>query len=117
MDEYTKKIVYYLKNKKYNGKLEEYDFKFSLKSKVCGDWNDIYIKLDSNGLISSMSYENSGCSLNLVSLEIFCDYLIGKKMDKINRLDLNIIEKELNFPVEKSHCISLILDCLKQKFV
>ncbi|MCA9495996.1 MAG: iron-sulfur cluster assembly scaffold protein [Nanoarchaeota archaeon] len=117
MDEYTKKIVSYLKNPKYKGKLDKYDFKFSMKSKVCGDWNDIYFKLDSKiHLIEAISYENSGCSLNLVSLEIFCDYLIGKKIEEISNLNITMIREKLDFPMEKSHCIDLVLDCLKQHF-
>lgn len=115
MDEYTKKVMYFLENQKFNRKLKDYTKLVTFKSLHCGDFVDIYIKIDENSLeILDLGYFAQSCALNLASLEIFCDYLIGKNFDEISNLSEEMLKKELDFPEHKQHCVSLTLDCFKK---
>lgn len=112
MDQYTAKIIKYINNQKYIGKLEDYTKILTLKSSSCGDYNDIYIKVENN-IIKNISYENSGCALNIATLEIICEYLINKNINELNLLTKNKISEILDYPEHKNHCVELTLDTLK----
>lgn len=111
---YSEKLSYYLNNKKFNFKLEEYTHKLESKSKICGDSNIIYLNINSENVIENISYEYSSCSLNIMSLEILCEFLLNKNVLKIKEIDVNFFEKQFDFPLRKTHCIDLIINTLKQ---
>lgn len=113
MDDYTAKLIKYINNPKFKGKLENSTHVLNLKSSFCGDWNDIHLEIK-DGIIEKISYENSGCSLNIASLEIICSFLLNKSIDYINNLEESIVSNELNFPKHKSHCVKLSFDTLKK---
>ncbi len=111
-DEYTKKIIHYLNNQKFNKPIDNYDEKFYAKSEICGDWNEIFIKFDGD-VIGAISYINQGCSLNIAVLEIVCEYLLGKKKEILNNLNSEEILNGFNYPQSKTHCIRLVLDAFE----
>ncbi len=113
MDDYTKKIIYHLNSPKYNVPIENCNLVFESKSPLCGDFNRLHLKLENNK-IESAFYENSGCGLNTVVLEIICELLIGKEKEEIrNIVNIERISSELNFPKGKTHCIELVLSMFK----
>lgn len=113
MDEYTKKIVEYINNLQFSKKIENPTHIIYFKSKVCGDANKIYMYVDNNETIIDLGYDPMGCSLNLASLEIFCNYLKGKSLSDIKKIDSSMISKILDFPLRKAHCVDLAIDTLK----
>lgn len=114
MDEYTKKIIYYINNPRFQGVLDTYTHKCSHKSSDCGDWNDIYFNIV-DGTVEGVSYENSGCALNIASLELFCEFCLGKKEEVLDSFCSDQISEELDFPPDKSHCIKLIFNTIKKR--
>lgn len=113
MDKYTAKIIEYINNPQYQGIIEEFTHKLTLKSPECGDYNDIYVRLVDER-IEDISYENSGCSLNIAALEIFCSKIKGEELSILNKLGEKQIKEKLDFPSFKTHCIELALETLRQ---
>ena len=106
-------VVYYLNNQKFNGKLKDYDKLVTSKSTFCGDWNDVYIKLDGE-IISEISYTTIGCGLNIAVLEIVCEELKGKNFNYISKINNKFILSKLNFLKQKGHCVNLVFDTLSK---
>jgi NifU-like protein involved in Fe-S cluster formation len=110
MDEYTKNIIYYMNNTKFAGTLQEYTQRIYYKSKICGDTVILFIVLNDKTIID-IKYELNGCGLNTASFEIFCEYLLNKKVNETKKLNHSIIVEKLGvYPQGKDHCITLALD-------
>ena len=114
MDNYTKKIIYYMNNQNFQKKVDGYTHKYYYKSKDCGDILKIFLKVE-NDLIIDLGYEHTGCSLNVAALEVIFDYLLNKNINEIENLSKEIIEKELEVPQNKLHCINLVFDTFKNR--
>lgn len=113
MDEYLKKVIYYLNNPKFQKKLEKQTHTLELKSQVCGDPLRINLFVKDN-IIKDISYTFNGCGLNVAVTEIFCEYLLDKEINKIVLFSFEEIKKELNFPVQKSHCVNLAFETFQE---
>lgn len=116
MDEYTKRIIHYMNNQKYNYLLDTYSHKVEYKSLFCGDFCTLYFEID-DGIIEDVSYQHSGCSLNIFALEIFCEILKGEPVQKIGEISPKTLREKIEFPIIKSHCVELAIDCFNELLV
>ena len=98
-----------LKNKKFDrGELDNFTHKFESKSSVCSDKNVLYLKVDENNIVVDISYDNLGCGVNSVVLEVVCDFLLNKNFYEIGKINVDFISSLIDFSSNKVHCVKLV---------
>ena len=116
MESYTSKIIYYMNNPKFLGKLDNYTIYVEDKSEFCGDKVDLFCLFE-NGFVKDLKYKFTGCSLNIASFEILIRKIIGANLDEFENIlenALELVSNELDFPQKKIHCIELAIESLQK---
>ena len=86
---YQEMILDHAKNPRNKGKCEGYNCDAKAHNPLCGDKVHIYLKLDKEKNINSLSFEGEGCAISLASASILTDTLKGR--------DLNFSKKSFLF--------------------
>ena len=71
---------------------------------LCGDKVHLYLKLDNNKKIESLSFEGEGCAISLASVSIMTELIKGKFFDEakaIMNAFLNMIKN--NLEIKSNH--------------
>ena len=101
-------------NPKFEGKIEDSDFSFTLKSEFCGDWVDIFVSFDDKKHIKEMKYKSIGCALALTYLEKICEIAKGKNVEEFKIEANKIVSDSFEIPYTKKHCAKLIKDIIEK---
>ncbi len=111
---YTQNIINFLNDPKFSGTLDEYSKRIYYKSKICGDVVILFVVIKDNKFLD-IKYELNGCALNVATFEVFCEYLIGEEVDKINSLNSDLIKDRIGvWPDGKNHCVDLGVESFKE---
>ena len=77
---YQEIILDHAKNPRNKGKCKGYSHDAKAHNPLCGDKVHIYLKLDKDQNITSLSFEGDGCAISLASASILTDILKGKDL-------------------------------------
>ena len=100
------------KNPKHKGKIENADYKYEDFSISCGDRFSVYLKTEGKK-IKDASFDGNGCVISTVAVSKLCDFLVGKDIDTIEKMDLKDIENLLGIGKISSSRIDCALVGLK----
>ena len=77
---YQEIILDHGKNPRNKGKCDGYTNDAKAHNPLCGDKVHIYLKLDKDKNIKSLSFEGEGCAISLASASILTDTIKGKDL-------------------------------------
>ncbi len=82
---------------------------------VCGDSLKITAKIE-KGLIKEAKFEGGGCAISMAAADMLLDYVIGKKLSEVKKMNGKEIEKMLGIELTPSRkkCAFLGLEVLKK---
>lgn len=110
MDIYREKLLDHYQNPRNFGKKIAADASFEVENTNCGDKVKISLQVEDQ-IIKDVSYQAEGCAIAIAAASIFSEYLIGKKIEKVVKMDidklLDILEVTLTISRIKCAAISL----------
>jgi nitrogen fixation NifU-like protein len=112
---YQEELMDIYRNPHNRGKLSSPSFSISKKNPMCGD--ELTLDLDiKNGVVKDAKFEGSACSVSVISSSILTDYLIGKKVEEVEKLNKEDLLKliNLNLTTSRVACATLILSALEE---
>jgi nitrogen fixation NifU-like protein len=104
------------KNPPHFGKMSDYTYSYEGFSPSCGDDFTVYLKIKDDN-IEDASFFGYGCVISTISLSKLCDYIIGKKKDILNEIDLAKIESLVGIDKinpSRVKCATLGVDSFKK---
>ena len=82
---------------------------------LCGDEMDLEVLLDRNGKIEDIAFSGQGCAISIASASHFTEYLRGKSLARVKRVDretpLRLLGASVGAPRRK--CALLVYDALQ----
>ena len=118
---YQEIILDHAKNPRNKGKCEGYNHDAKAHNPLCGDKVHIYLKLDKENNISSLSFEGEGCAISLASASILTDTLKGRDLQfskKVTDDFLSMLKNKTKITHATPHtflCASHNRSCAKSK--
>ena len=89
---YQEIILDHGKNPRNLGKTENYNKDAKVHNPLCGDKVHIFLKIDENKKINSISFEGSGCAISMASASILTDLIKGKEENEIKEIVRDFLE-------------------------
>jgi nitrogen fixation NifU-like protein len=84
MDElYRDQILEHYKRPHNFGRPESFDLDFEDNNPFCGDEQHVYIELDDEGRVSSVSFEGKGCAISTAATSMLTEELEGKTREEL----------------------------------
>jgi nitrogen fixation protein NifU and related proteins len=118
-DIYRETLLEYYKNPENKRSIEKPDIHKQDNNPVCGDSVEIFIKLDEKKKIKEMSFQGTGCVISMVSAEMLCQEIIGKKLGEVQKMDREDILKMMNLKLTPTRikCAMLPLVATKKGII
>ncbi len=111
---YSKKLIKIFENPKNVGEIKDANAKARVKSSICGDIMDIYLKIGDNK-IEDIKFQTFGCIASIISGSVLTEIVKGKKINDVKKINQKHILRKLNgLPPIKFHCADLALSTLKK---
>ena len=85
------------------------------RNPMCGD--EITLQLDIvDGVVKKAKFDGSACSVSVISASVLTDFLIGKKLAEVKKLEKDDLLKMINLNLTTSRvaCATLVLSALKE---
>ena len=90
------------------GKLEKYTHQAKGHNPLCGDQVKVYLKLNEEKKVESLTFEGSGCAISIASTSIMTELVKGKSFESAkkivdqflimvktgNKMETNILDKD-----------------------
>lgn len=113
MKQYSEKLKDYYHNPRNCGKLSGITNIAEQINVTCGDQIKLYLNVKQNK-ICDIRHETSGCMICVASASAVSEFLIGKNISVIKRLDIHDIEKLFNIKVSPARipCATLVISAL-----
>jgi len=89
---YQEIILDHGKNPRNLGKTENFNKDAKGYNPLCGDKVHIFLKIDENKKINSISFEGSGCAISMASASILTDLIKGKEENEIKEIVRDFLE-------------------------
>ena len=93
---YQEIILDHAKNPRNKGICEGYNHDAKAHNALCGDKVHIFLKLDKDENISSLSFEGEGCAISLASASILTDTLKGRDLHFSKKVTDNFLNMVKN---------------------
>ena len=114
---YQEYIIELYKNPMNFGKIQKPDYHAEVHNSTCGDRIELFLKAH-DGLISEVKFTGSGCAISQASASLFTEYLKGKKLSELKKINkekiLDLIKIDLSKNPSRMKCALLPLDALKK---
>lgn len=112
---YRQLILDHYKHPRNFGLLENPDAVFKMFNSACGDVIEISVKTD-NKNIKEIKFKGAGCAISTASASLLTDYVKGKEINKIIKMDEEDIIKLINIKLSASRvkCAYLPLQVLQK---
>lgn len=113
MNIYQDLILYHYKNPKNFGKLKKPTKSGVINNPLCGDKLSIDLQIDKEA-ISDISFSGEGCAISIASASMLTEYVKGKKISDLKKLDMPFILKMLGIELSPNRlkCALLPLEGL-----
>tara|TARA_Y100000590_G_scaffold258339_1_gene289998 strand:+ start:149 stop:619 length:471 start_codon:yes stop_codon:yes gene_type:complete len=89
---YQEIILDHGKNPRNLGKTKNFNKDAKGYNPLCGDKVHIFLKIDENKKINSISFEGSGCAISMASASILTDLIKGKEENEIKEIVRDFLE-------------------------
>lgn len=111
---YTEQIIDRYKNPRNFGELKNFSSEAEDSNPICGDVIKIQLKIDSSKIID-VKYSGHGCSISQASADLLIDFIKGKNLEELKKLDKNEVLKILGIEVTAARlkCALLSLKVFK----
>lgn len=85
---------------------------------VCGDKIKVYLKIKGTK-VKDARFEGEGCAVSMGSADLFVEYIIGKDIKDIKKMEEGDIIKLIGFTPDpaRMHCATLPLRAVRKLFV
>ncbi len=110
---YNKKVISYFTKPKNVGVISNADGVGKVKSSICGDYMDFYIKVKKDK-ITQAKFKTYGCAASIATSAILTEMVKGKTLQQAGKITKTQIVKKLGgLPLVKVHCAAMAVDALK----
>ncbi len=112
---YREEILEHYKRPHNFGRPDAYDLDFSDTNPLCGDEQQVFIKLGADGRVTEVSFEGKGCAISTAATSMLTDELEGKTRDEILRLPKEFVLELLGIDISATRmkCALLGLKIVK----
>ena len=111
---YSKKVMEHFTNPKNVGVIENPDGYGKVGNRVCGDFMEIYLKVDDD-VITDIKFKTFGCGSAIATSSMVTELAKGKHVDEAYKITRNDVANELDgLPPQKMHCSNLAADALQE---
>jgi nitrogen fixation protein NifU and related proteins len=105
---YRQRILDHYKNPRHYGRLKKYTHSSIYKKRGCDDKLSFQVLLNKN-TIKDIAFTADGRALTIASASMLADFLIGKEVTILKKLNLKDIEKLLGAKISDAHVESAML--------
>lgn len=111
---YSEIILEHWKDPRNKGKIQDADMVIKDSNPLCGDEITFYFKFD-NEIIKDVKFEGSGCAISQAAASMLSEFVKGKNIYDIVKLEKSQIEKMLHISLgpNRVKCALLPLKALK----
>jgi nitrogen fixation NifU-like protein len=116
MDElYRDQILEHYKRPHNFGRLDSFDLDFEDTNPFCGDEQHVFIKLDSDGRVSEVSFDGQGCAISTAATSLLTDELVGRSREELLRIEKQEVLELLGIEISATRmkCAMLGLKIVK----
>lgn len=108
-------LLDHYENPRNRGKIENPEAQMSWGNPGCGDVVTLYLKIDTEGRLTDISFEGEGCTISQASASILTEKLKGKTLSDADALNPDDLMELLGREVvmTRPRCATLALDTLK----
>jgi len=113
---YKEELLEHFKNPHNFGEVKNPTIEVSGVNSLCGDAVKITLKTDKFGIIKDIKFKSSGCAVSTAAASLLTDYLKGKNVSEVKKLDDNFMVKLLGgVTPARVRCAVLPLETLKRR--
>jgi nitrogen fixation NifU-like protein len=114
-DLYRENILEHYKRPRNFGRPESFDLDYEDTNPFCGDEQHVFISLDENGRVESVTFEGKGCAISTAATSMLTEELAGKTREELLRLPRDFVLDLLGIDISATRmkCAMLGLKVVK----
>ena len=111
---YTEQIIERSKNPRNFGELKNFTIESEDANELCGDKIKMQLKINNDKIIDA-KFSGDGCSISRASADLLADFVKGKHLNELKKIDKNDMLKILGIEITaiRLKCALLSLKVLK----
>lgn len=90
MSIYQEIILDHYKNPRNWGEVDNASHKMTISNSSCGDKFDLTSEIK-NGVVTAYKFTGEGCAISTASASMLAEYVVGKKISALQKLDTSFI--------------------------
>lgn len=111
---YTDKVMDHFANPRNVGEIVDADGIGEVGNAKCGDIMRMYIKVDSNEVITEVKFKTFGCGAAVATSSMATELIIGKTIEEASKItNAAVVEALEGLPPAKIHCSVLAEEAIK----
>jgi nitrogen fixation protein NifU and related proteins len=112
---YVDHIIDHYQHPRNKGRMDDADVQLGGGNPGCGDLITMYVKIDDDDRLDSVTFEGDGCTISQAGGSIVTELAQGLTLDEVKALGLEEINEEMGEEVVKSRvrCATLALGTLQ----
>lgn len=109
--EYIEYILDHYQNPRHRHRMEDADVPLGGGNPGCGDLITMYLKIDGDDRVASVSFEGEGCTISQAGGSIVSELIQGMTLDDVKEMGTHTMKEEMGDDVVKSRvrCATLAL--------
>lgn len=107
------------KNLRNRKRIKDFTVSFQDSNPLCGDMVTVYLSIEGSKIVNA-GFEGKGCVLSMVSTDMLMDYVKGKKVDELLKIEKELMFKITGFknlPPSRVKCVLLPYKALKMALI
>ena len=112
---YRENIIYHYKNPQYTESIKAPTHKSKLANYSCGDEIELELEIK-NGVVKNVAHKTTGCAISVAGASILSEFIVGKKVEEISKMDKNKITELMGIELSPSRlkCALLSLEAFRK---